>query len=693
MVVAALLLSGRAVYDMVQPTGGTVWVATSGGIWIWRDATLSQAIAPTALPDLPWVLSLSPDSEALWVGTPKGLWICEPISSSGSLRGTSCTHTLINDPIYHIVWDSLQAFLASPAGLILTTGIQQPREIGRLNRQTGIPLLSDTLTRLFLQGDSVLWVGTAEGLHRVSLPSLNQTSAWRDTFLVGREIRDILFWGDSLVVATDSGLWIENRWVYLQPTSRLTVEGDTLFFTASPAGLYALSPFDVQPSPRFPIQDRRGGAFVRTPEGWLWADWGGWDGLFPEEGNGLWLDTQRVTLTPTELPFRRVTDMVEDREGNLWGIFWNREDLPERPSGWVWVYLPQDQKVLARPLPQPFQLTPHPLRGVWAAHYRWGGSGNAGAYWITIQGDSLQVDSVDLGTDLVMALNTWRGESLVYGYYRGGSSGAFGIRIWEPSGVLRPITEGLSEFWRVEMHPSLQGCSNRIVAGSHGQGLWIFSETGNTLAHINTASGLPSDIILDAVCVGDTLWVLTDQGLARVERFSHVVRTLPLNSPVAMDDGLGALWILTHQELLKVSYDLQIFDRWNLQTSTLPGEIFPSTTLRINHHPLAVMRRSGYVALSTTAGVSLLSMVDRGGERSPWIVWPHPVTGREFFLEGPPVDRIFLFTSQGKRIPLQVTPMGQRLRIQLLTPPIRGPYWLVVEQDRIRHTQVILFSP
>ncbi len=706
LIAGYLYLSSPVVYDIAK-SGDALWIATPAGVWVWgwNNEPRGPVLTREHLSGIPRVLVPSYERDELWVGTSRSLDVCVYVSrfvpKTPPLPPPPECMSVVFAPVHdiavvnHPISAPYRAFLATPNGLILLGAEEGLREVGRLNRQAGIPLLSDTLTSLFLHGDT-LWVGTLRGLHRVPVSRLNQVDAWGDTLLTGQTIHDVLVWGGVPVVATDQGVWLDGGWVHQQePAYRLVVENDTLFFSASPAGIYAMPPGALQARPLFPLEGYSGGPLARTPDGaWLWGDRGGWPGPFPQEGNGLWLDTQRVVFGSRDLPARQVADMVEDGEGNLWGIFWNREGLPDLPSGWVWVYIPREDRVLASPLPQPFQLAPHPVRGVWIAHYRWDGGGTAGAYHAYVDGGNLQVDSIDLGTSLVMALAPWGNGGLVYGYYQGGSSGKFGVRIWFPDGTLRSVTEGLSELWRVESRAVLRGCGDRIVVGSHGQGVWVLDENGGTVAHLSTASGLPSDEVLEVLCAGDTLWVLTPQGLVRVEALTRITGRLPLSQPVAMVQGLGFLWVLSEQDLLKVSPDLQVLERWSLETSTLPGELFPSTTLRIRHRPLAVMNRWSYVAVATTSGVYLLSFADRDARAAaPWTIWPHPVRGREFFLEGPPVDRILLFSPEGRRIPLRVDHLGQRLRIQLLIPPTRGPYWLVVEGENLRHTQIVLFTP
>lgn len=669
-----VLLSGSQVLDLLPVGDSAVFVVSSAGIHLWHGGTLDSLADPAVLKGLPRAIAPVPP-DTLWVGTDEGLRLC---------RGTSeRIHTcgaVAMDPVMDLFVRGDTLFLATTAGLVLRT---PEREIARLNRAAGLPLLSDTLLVLRLSGDTLL-VGTARGLHRVPLFALNQITAWNDTLLTGYPIRDAILFHDTLWIASDSGVWRAGMWIHSESAFHLDTLNDTLLVGAWPEGLYHATSAGLMPL-FAGFSGHAAHVFVRTNEGFLWGDHGAWPGLVPEEGGGLWLDTLR---SPTGLPFRRATDLVEDRDGNLWGVFWNREGLPDAPSGALWVYLPVEDTLLFTFLPQPLRLAPHPDGGVWVSHYTWSGGGNAGLYRAVVEAGSLRVDSVDVGTRLVMALEAY-GDRLYLGFYQGGSSGKFGIRVREADGTVRSLQDNLSEIWRVEAPAVLRVCAGRLWVGTQGQGLLVLDTSGTLVGSVT----LPSNVVMDAVCMGDSLLALTDGGLVSVHSDLTTGRTLSLTEPVALDRGLGALWILTRRELLKLSDDFSVTERIPLGTDRLPGTLFESSSLRPLHHPLAVMKTSSRVAVATTRGVVLLSF-DNVSSRSPWRIWPHPVQGMSFFLDGPPVDRLYLLSPQGTRIPLRVDRVGgNRLRIVLLVPPSRGPHWLVVEGRGERHTQIVLIRP
>ncbi len=678
VLVSQVLLSGSRVHALLPLSDTLVLVASSAGLQAWTPHGLDSLADPSALPGIPHALAFRPP-DTLWVGTNAGLRLCR-----GAFSRLSCTATSMT-PVRDLLIRGDTLFLATEEGLVLRTATA---ELARLNRGAGVPLLSDTLLRLRTTGETLL-VGTARGLHRVPFAGLTQLSAWTDTLLSGIPVRDVRFFRDTLWVATDSGLFLNGTRVYAGgAVHTLAVKGDTLYAGAWPAGIYRVD--GPMLTPLFPTLDGHlAGALAFLPDGVLWGDDGGWPGLFTEEGGGLWKDTLSLL---TGLPFRRATDLVEDRNGRLWGIFWNREALPRTPSGAIWVYLPEEDTILWTFLPQPYALAPHPEDGVWVAHYVWGGQGNAGAYWVRVESNTLQVDSVDLGSRLVMVVEP-HGTRLFFGYYQGGASGRFGIRVLEDDGSLRALQDNLSEIWRVEQPAVLRVCTGRLWVGTHGQGMLALDFSGSVVGSVTRGNGLPGDVVVGAVCAGDSLLVLTEGGLVSLRPDLSVGKTLPITDPVALDQGLGSFWVLTGSELLKLSPDFAVEERIPLGSARISGELFPGTTLRTLHRPLAVLSRSGRVAVATTRGVVLLSFAEPPS-RSPWAVWPHPVQGTAFFLEGPPVDQLFLLSPQGKRIPLRVDRAGgNRIRVTLLTPPSRGPHWLVIEGQGRRHTRLVLFSP
>ncbi len=678
VLVSQVLLSGSRVYALLPLSDTLVLVASSAGIQAWTPRGLDSLAAPAALSGVPRVLAFRPP-DTLWVGTDEGLQLCR-----GALSRLSCTPVGM-DPVRDMLVRGDTLVLATDEGLILRT---PTAELVRLNRGAGVPLLSDTLLRLRAAGETLL-VATARGLHRVPFQDLTRISAWTDSLLPGIPVRDARLFHDTLWVATDSGLFGSGTWVYTGgAVHALAVVGDTLFAGAWPAGVYRVDGLLLHPL--FPTLNRHlAGTLVFLPDGVLWGDNGGWSGLFPEEGGGLWKDSLPLL---SGLPFRRATDLVEDRDGHLWGIFWNREALPRTPSGAVWVYMPEEDTLLWTFLPQPYALAPHPDGGVWVAHYVWGGGGNAGAYHVRVAGNTLQVDSMDLGSPFVMAVEPY-GTELYFGYYQGGASGQFGIRVRENDGTLRALQDNLSEIWRVEQPAVLRVCAGRLWVGTHGQGVLVLELSGAVVGTITRGNGLPGNVVVGAACAGDSLLVLTDGGLASLHGDLTVGKTLSLTGSVALDRGLGALWVLTTSELLKLDRSLTVQERIPLGSSRISGTLFSSTTLRTFHRPLTVLHRSGKVAVATTRGVVLLSFV-QPASGSPWVVWPHPIQGTAFFLEGPPVERLFLLSPQGKRIPLRVDRVGgNRLRVVLLTPPSRGPHWLVIEGQGQRHTRLVLFSP
>jgi len=679
VLVSQMLLSGSRVLALLPISDTLVVVASSAGIHLWRPGGADSLADPGTLSGIPYALAFVPP-DTLWVGTDKGLRLCR-----GKLSRLSCT-SIGMDPVRDLLIRGDTLFLATDQGLVLRT---PGRELARLNRRVGVPLLSDTLLRLRTAGETLL-VATARGLHRVPIQDLTRLNAWTDTLLSGKPVRDVQPFRDTLWIATDSGLY-RNGGIQVYAggaVHALAVAGNTLYAGAWPSGIYRVDGLTL--TPLFPALDGHlAGNLVFLPDGVLWGDDGGWPGLFPEEGGGLWKDTLPVSKG---LPFRRATDLVEDRDGHLWGIFWNREALPLTPSGAIWVYLPEADTILWTTLPQPYALAPHPEGGVWVAHYVWGGRGNAGAYRVRVVGTTLQVDSVDLGSRFVMTLEPY-GSRLFFGYYQGGSSGRFGIRVREEDGSLRTLQDNLLEIWRVEQPAVLRVCAGRLWVGTHNLGLLVLDLSGSVLGSITRGHGLPGDGVVGAVCAGDSLLVLSDGGLASVYPDLTVRKTLPLPKPVTLTRGLGAIWVLTTSELLKLDEDFTVKERIPLGSTRIPGELFASTDLRTFHRPLAVLSRSARVAVATTRGVVLLSFAGSGGI-SPWVIWPHPVRGREFFLEGPPAEQFFLLSPQGKRIPLQVDRMGGgRLRVTLLLPPSRGPHWLVIEAQGQRHTRLVLFSP
>ena len=118
------------------------------------------------------------------------------------------------------------------------------------------------------------------------------------------------------------------------------------------------------------------------------------------------------------------------------------------------------------------------------------------------------MSSGDLPVDWVTALAV-HGGRLVAGTYHGGLS-------WRNAGGFRTEGEaqGLPAGW-VNPH-AMKTIDGKLWIGTLERGLLIGNRGSWT--HLQLRNGLPSDDVTDFLADGDSVWVATRGGLARVER-------------------------------------------------------------------------------------------------------------------------------------------------------------------------------
>lgn len=539
------LRSNRVETLLRMPNGG-LWIGTlGGGLTQVRQGRFRSFTTKEGLPD-DAVLALANSGKKIWVGTTFGLAMWNGSGwerfrrqdglLSERVRALACSP----DPSKKKVW------IGTQAGLF----VYQNETI----RSAAIPLPDPTVTALLPVGDSLLLIGTRQGLIRHDLRSGTQTQIGKANF------RITCLYQDGF-----GAYWIGTRQHGLHRYYQGKLE--TLDGTNGLPDNYVHSIFE----------DREGGLWVGVDRGGLIRLW---EGKFQNYGTS-------EGLTPGE-----ANCVTEGSKGSIWTG--TPQGLFRKKNGVFRAFLPE--KTI---LSLDYDARPQTL---------WVGTQNRGLWRRRGEAGFMKVPTPDWVGTKVSAVHTRRAGHLWL-------AGERGVGYWQ-EGVFHKVLSS-ADIFDTEVNALYEASDTTLWIATNGGGIHAYRPDG-TILPFSTLDNLPSNIAFcfqemqDAG--GSFMLIGTASGLARLR--SGNIEDLSLRDPVLSNSIYGLavrdrkeVWMTSNRGVIRFP-----FNELNDTSSTAlnytrydDGDGMRSSDCAFGTPPTLLKDRAGFLWIPTAKGLSQLN--------------------------------------------------------------------------------------